>query len=400
MNSAPAKTRWDIVWLAVGAGVFCAFQVGKMPAAIPFLRADLSMSLVTAGIAVSMFNLIACAIGLIIGALSDMAGARRVILAGLIVSAIASLAGSQVTSDIGLLIARAVEGLGAIIVFIAAPIIIVRAIRITDMRQAFGAWGSYMPMGSGLMVTLSPFLIGPLGWRGMWLVCGGLLLIYAGVFFRGTRAVADPPSAPAAERLPTIFHDMKQVLRARGPWLLGLCFASYTGNYLAVTTFLPTYFVERLAYSQTLAALLTAVVIFGNVVGNLAGGRLLARGVPRWQLLTIASATMAACSFGIFSDDLPDWLPFVMACLFSTVGGILPVSILAGAPVHAPTPRQVGTTNGLIVQLGNLGMVVAPAILAAIVSQSGWSMGPVLIVISATVGILLALAIRHLEKAQ
>ena len=42
-----AQTRWDIVALAVFAGVVAALQVGKVPPALPEIRADLDLSLVT-----------------------------------------------------------------------------------------------------------------------------------------------------------------------------------------------------------------------------------------------------------------------------------------------------------------------------------------------------------------
>jgi len=394
------KTRWDIVWLAVGAGIACAFQVGKMPVSIPLLRAELDMSLVGAGIAVSMFNLIACLIGLTAGALADMAGARRVLLGGLLLTAAASLGGALATGETLLLVSRLVEGLGAIVVFVSGPIIIVRAIRPQDMRQAFGAWGSYMPIGTATMAALTPFLLGPIGWRGVWVVSGALLIAYATIFLFGTRAVADPPAAAPADRLPTVARDMKLVLRAPGPWLLGICFATYTANYLSVTTFLPTYFIERLKFDPTVAALLTAFVILGNAGGNLLGGRLLKLGLQRWHLITAASLIMGSCSFGIFLPGLPDWMPFVLAFAFSSLGGMLPASVLGGAAFFAPSPNQVGTTNGLVVQLGNFGMLLGPGVLAAVVSAAGWAAGPFVVMGSSLIGVAFAIAIGRAEAAR
>ena len=49
---SPAQKRFATDWAAVllisGAGVVVAFQIGKAPAALPALRADLRLDLVTA----------------------------------------------------------------------------------------------------------------------------------------------------------------------------------------------------------------------------------------------------------------------------------------------------------------------------------------------------------------
>ncbi len=42
-------TRWSVLFLALFAGIFGAFQNGKMPAALPTLTAELGLTLVEAG---------------------------------------------------------------------------------------------------------------------------------------------------------------------------------------------------------------------------------------------------------------------------------------------------------------------------------------------------------------
>ncbi|MCG8509802.1 MAG: hypothetical protein MI741_11300 [Rhodospirillales bacterium] len=42
-------TRWKIVWFSVIAGAIAAAHVGKLPPAMPDIRADLGLSLVVGG---------------------------------------------------------------------------------------------------------------------------------------------------------------------------------------------------------------------------------------------------------------------------------------------------------------------------------------------------------------
>lgn len=384
------RTRWPIVWLMVWAGTVTAFQVGKMPASIPHLQRDLGMSLVDAGIAVSIFNAVGCLIGVIAGALADVAGARRVVLIGMLLVGLSSLMGAAVDDSHLLLISRFLEGLGAIAVFVSGPLIILRVINQSDLKVAFGYWGAHMPAGVAIMVAATPFLLIPFGWRGVWVFNFGLLAVFALYFWRRTATIADKPSRDSGQKFAALKKDVGTVLGSRGPWLLGTCFATYTGNYLCVTSFLPVYFMDRLSYAPLTAALLTAVIILSNVIGNMTGGFLANRGVPRWVLVAIAAGTMGATTLGIYAEGVPVWLPFVLALCFSYVGGFLPASILGAVPVYAPSQNAVGTTAGFVVQFGNFGQLVCPPILAVIIAVGGWDAGPWFTVSLGAAGVLFA----------
>ena len=46
MGTSGAGTRWGVLFLALFAGIFGAFQNGKMPAALPTLTGELGLTLV------------------------------------------------------------------------------------------------------------------------------------------------------------------------------------------------------------------------------------------------------------------------------------------------------------------------------------------------------------------
>src|SRR5688572_26234930 len=116
-----ARTRWGVLFLALFAGIFGAFQNGKMPSSLPTLSAELGLSLVEAGWAVSLMYAMACALGLMAGAFADLWGARRFVIGGLLVTGLASGAGGFASGAAGLLAARFCEGLGLMAIFVAAP---------------------------------------------------------------------------------------------------------------------------------------------------------------------------------------------------------------------------------------------------------------------------------------
>ncbi len=325
-------------------------------------------------------------------------GARRLIIGGLIVTAAASIGGVFATGSALLLLSRFGEGIGAVAAFVATPSLILRAIDPRDMRLAMGIWSGYMPLGQSTMVLATPFLLLPFGWQGVWLGVAALLLGFAALFAAGTRPVPDPPPR-GGTRLRDLGADIGAVLSSRGVWLLALSFLTYTANFLSVTSFLPTFLVETQHYTIGWAATLTALVIFGNVLGNVSGGWLLQRGAPRWALILLASLIMGSTALLVYRAATPDAPRIALAFAFSYFGGLLPASVFSGVPRHAPTPRLIGTTNGMIMQCTYLGMLLSPPAFAALAADYGWSVAPLMTAASSALGVAMAILIgRHEAK--
>src|SRR5512139_610146 len=76
-------TNWPSIAAAIAAGVVGAFYIGKLPAALPELKADFSLSLVAASWVVSIFNALAVFAAPLFGLASDRVGALRFTLGGL-----------------------------------------------------------------------------------------------------------------------------------------------------------------------------------------------------------------------------------------------------------------------------------------------------------------------------
>src|SRR5215471_12538344 len=143
--------------------------------------------------------------------------------------------------------------------------------------------------------------------------------------------------------------------------------------------FLPTLLVEQQGLSPVAAGGLGALAVAANGVGNVAAGFLLGRGVPRWRLIAIATIAMLSCGILIFIAAPPLVPTLLLYIAFATLGGMLPASVLGGAPAHAPAPHLVPATNGLIVQGSNLGQVIGPPVIGAIAAAWGWQWAPLLL---------------------
>ena len=100
------------------------------------------------------------------GRMADLLGRRRMFMLGLVVFSVASLAGGLAQSEVWLIVARAVQGMGAAIVSPAALSIITNTFADGPERnRALGIWGAVAGAGGAAGVLLGGILTSALSWR-------------------------------------------------------------------------------------------------------------------------------------------------------------------------------------------------------------------------------------------
>lgn len=396
MTQVPT-TRWGVIFLILFAGSVGAAQLGKLPGALPEIRADLDIGLVTAGWIISTFVLIGaiCSVGA--GLTGDRFGHRRILLWGIALVAVGSFAGSLAPGSASLIPSRIIEGLGYIAVISTGPALIARAVTDRHRAMAFGVWSFYMPFGMASMVALSPVLITATGsWRGLWVINGALAAIaFVGLLsvLRGERF------QPVRSESPVGLREVRRTVSSAGPWIVAIAMGSYSLVYLSSMAFLPTFLIEREGMSPGTASILIGIAIFMNAPGCFAGGWLLKCNMPAWIGIAIAHAGMSVCAVGLYQDGISFELRYALALALPFCGGLIPPIVLARAQVHAPSPALYGTTMGLVIQVVSIGQFVGPPAMAALVAASGdWQSGAWLTVIACALGFSTAPMLRRLDR--
>jgi MFS family permease len=396
-DTAEAGTRWDLVALAVGAGILAGLQVGKVPPSLPILRAELGLDLVTAGLVASTFNAMGALLGITFGLVADRFGARLTLLSSAALLGLGSLWGGLAPGAGALLASRLLEGFGFIGLTVAAPKMIVAVARRRDLGLAVGIWANYMPAGMAASMLAAPLLLAQVGWRGLWFANAVVIALYILALAWGTRPARW--SAPASGRARFDRAAWGAAFARPGLWLYGACFGLYTIQWFAITAWLPTFLIETEGHSVAAAATIAAIVVAANMLGNFAAAWLMHRGVRRWLLVAIAFIGIAVAAFGVFSNltGTASKIPFAFA--FSILGGLLPASVLAGTAAHAPSPGQVAMASGFAVQGANLGGVIGPPLMAVLVGAlGGWSETWWLMVVAGGVGLVLVARLRVVER--
>ena len=368
---ALARTRWDIVAIAFAAGYMVGMQVGKVPPALPMLQAELDLSRVIAGLIASSFYGIGAVLGVAGGLLVDQLGIRRMVVVGGAAMALAGLAGGFAESGAPLLAARIVEGFGFVTLTVVGPKMLVTATDAGVRRFLLGVWGTYMPVGIALSLVIATALLEPIGWRGLWFLNSGLILVFVLVFLWG--AAPGRWQAPAVRGGSFDGAGARATLARPGPWLFGASFAIFAVEWQALMAWLPTFLIETQGRSLAGAALFTALFVLTTAFGSVACAGLLQRGVARWPLLAITFAGMGVCAAALFAPFTPVDAKIALALCFALASGPLPAVCFEGGIAHAPNPAQVAMAGGFVAQGAALGAVLGPPLLAAVTEAlGGW----------------------------
>jgi len=398
MAIAPAR-RADPALLVILAGVVAALHIGKLPPAIPVLRDALGLTLVQAGFLLSLVQLAGMSLGVVFGVVADTLESRRSMTLGLVLLAIVSALGGVTQGVAPLMLLRAAEGFGFLLVVLPAPGLVRSLVEPRRASAMMGLWGAYMPLATALALLFGPLAIAAIGWRGWWEALAALSAAMA-MWLRRVVPADARPTAAASPPLPSLAR-LRMTLAAPGPWLVALSFAMYSGQWLAVIGFLPSIYVQS-GITGAAAGVLTAAVAAVNMAGNIGSGRLLQRGVAPSRLLVIGFATMglgAAATFAGGGDaGLAPALRYGAVLLFSGVGGLIPATLFALAVRLAPGEGTLATTVGWVQQWSALGQFAGPPVVAAVASSAGgWQWTWVVTGACSVAGLVLTVGLSRLS---
>ncbi|WP_338700096.1 MFS transporter [Bradyrhizobium sp. 26S5] len=368
--------RWAAVAVVIGCGIGAALQVGKVAIAASMLQQNLGIDLAAVGTVAGIFAVLGLVGSVPAGVVIAAVGARRVLLCGLAAIALGAASGALAPSLAVLLASRLLEGLGFLLVMVAAPALLDRVVDVGARDVTMAVWSCVMPFGIALALVAGPIFD---GWRAIWWASSAfvaLLFVLAGVIVPEVASRTGPARTG-------LMQEAAALARRRTPALLMVLLALYSLMFFALFSFLPILLTERLGVSSQSAGGLSALAAAGNVVGNLAAGNLLARGVGRIVLIAVAAFVMGASALGIFLPVLGGWGAFFLCLLFSATGGLIPATLLATAPAAARSATMVPVMMGLLMTGSNFGQVTGPITVGAVVSTWGWGAACIMVVAAA-----------------
>lgn len=390
MTAITKPYSYRVAYFVVLAGVCAALHVWKLPPALPALQQELGLNLVESSFLLSLVQVAGMLFGLIAGLVAVKMGLRRCMLTGLALLGVASAAGATVDTERALLLLRAIEGAGFLMVIIPAPGLIKRLVTSDRLTRVLSIWSTYLPTGTAIILVLGAWVLTLSNWRVLWVLLAVLaacmfLLLWRFVPSDHDLAPSDQPEAPVSWA-----QQALTTLASGRVWLVGISFGLYTLQWSTVIGFLPTIY-HAVGVSGMQAGVFTAIAAGANLLGNLAAGRILQRGGSAVRLLQYAFAVMAVCGWVAFGLGVSALWQLFAVVVFSAVGGLIP-SILFILAVHfAPSRQTTPTTVGLVQQCNAVGQFVGPPLVAVVASiAAGWQLTWTVTASCAILGMFLA----------
>ncbi|MEM9010518.1 MAG: MFS transporter [Pseudomonadota bacterium] len=380
------RSDWGAIAATTFAGIAVATLIGKMSAAIPLIREDLGTGLSLLGTLAALISLVAAVAGLFFGVAARRIGPRRAVTLGLLAAALGSALGAGAGSVGLLLLLRGVEAAGFALVVAAGPALVQSRAAARDRALSLGIWGIWIPLGVAAILLVAALGGAGLGWRGLYLVSAGILVLSA-LWVR----VAVPPDAALS-----VPRFRFATLARRRLMLTIAAFAAFGGANMIMLAFLPTLLIDLAALPlawATAAAIVSSLLI---MPGNVLGGWMIGRQIAAGPIILFSLVAMGLTSIMVLGEGWSIGARIGAAAAFSLACGFAPGAIWGSIPALATVPDEAPVISGLLFQGAGLGQILGPFIIGVVVEGAGaWQAGLSVMLAFVGVGVITALALMR-----
>ena len=374
MTAATARVRppWGLVLLLVAAMIISFFDRGNLAVAAPVLAPEMGLSTWALGLLLSAFFWTYAVSQIGAGWLVDRIEVRWVYAAGFLLWSTATLSTGFVTSFGGLLAMRLLLGLGESVTYPASSRIL--AAVVPEHRR--GLANSLVDLGARLGPALGTMcgalLVVRLGWRGLFLITGGVGFLWLIPWL----ARAPRTLVPARTIEQAAGPGWAQLLSRRAVWGTcgGLCGANYAWYFLL--SWLPSYLVRERHFSLNSVAIWGAMPYVLMALSSVSCGILadhrISRGAPAVRVRRGFLVTGLIATAALLPATLLPRIEFAVAGLFMAClsFGIYASNLFSLTQTLAG-PEAAGRWTGLQNACGNLAGIASPLLTGWIVARTG-----------------------------
>jgi predicted MFS family arabinose efflux permease len=392
-----SSTDWFAVLTLFATGLAGAMHFAKVAPVMGAISAELQLSLVGAGFAVSILGIVGVVFAIGAGALVSAIGLAFGLWIALFGGAILAFAGAIAPDGLSFLGSRLLEGFSHLLIVVCSPALMAAHATERDKPVVLALWGCFFGTGFAITSEAAPAIIEAYGWRGLLAAHGVVLLLVGAATLLAIQRSGYRDSTAALPDARSLLASHVAVYRSGSPLRLALAFCTYTILFLAVLTFLGKLLPERFGWSEARAGSFIAMLSLLSLAATLTGGVLSRKGVTLLRGLATAFGIVGVASVMVFGLPLAEW-PTLGALVAMFIGfGLMPGFVFSNVPSVAPTPALAALTYGAIAQFGNVGTFAGTPIFAVAYQSIGWPGIAGFVVIMCIAGMAIA---RTVEPAQ
>jgi len=334
---------------------------------LPFIAADLGVTVALLGQVPALLMLLATSFGLVIGPLADHYGYRRTLLICLLAVVMSSLTTGLAATLPLLVLAALVGAVGrAAIMPVAQAIVAVSYVDDTARRHAVSRTQSGGPLAATVGIPLLTASAAVLQWRGAFLVLSGLALATALLLWRMLCRDEAPGHGPV--RLQRILAAYRPLVRHRASLTLIVAACLEHAGVWTMWTYYGAFYVQQHGFTTQQVGWVSLAAGLGVLLGQTAaGGRL---GSQPGRLFLVGCAGSGPL-IGL-SLLLPLPAPAAVALMAAgwLMHGLIMVSTVVLLVGQSPAGRA--TTLTLYASAMNLGVALGAALGGLALAQGGY----------------------------
>ena len=352
-----------IVWLVSAALFINYIDRGNLATAAPLMQEQLKLSATQLGILGSAFYYAYVPAQPLVGWLGERYGAHRLLGAGVAIWSVATLLTGFAGGFLSLLMLRLMLGLGESAGFPCGSKLVAVAVAPNRIGMANGIIAFAYLVGPAFGTTLGGVLMNSVGWRPVFVLFGGLSLLWLWPWSR----VRVPEPARSTTVAAIEGPSFRAILRQRGLWGASLGHFAANYNFYFCLSWLPYYLVKSRDFSMSSMAGLLGSAYLINAMAGLFGGWFCDAWIRTGRSASVIYKAMMALNHIVSIAAMIGMavLPLhgSIACLFAyeVVLGLSSPGIYAIPQIMAgpsATGRWVGVQNSI----GNIAGIFAPMI--------------------------------------
>jgi MFS family permease len=344
---------------------------GNLATAAPLMQQELKLNAAQLGVLLSAFYYGYVAFMAPVGWLAERHGAHKVLAAGVLIWSLATVLTGFVAGFTTLLLLRVLLGVGESGAFPCASKLMANAVQVRNLGIANGVLGFGYLVGPAVGTLLGGLMMSRLGWRPVFVLFGGLSLLWLWPWRTVVISRVERTRVPAPDD-PTF----REILRQRGLW--GAALGHFASNYsfYFILAWLPFYLVRARGFSMDAMAWIASWAYLLNAASAL----LMGWAADRWirsgrspdgiykGAMVVNHVGGIACMAGMVM--LPAFGSIAALFAYEIVCGLASPGVFAIPQIMAG-PRAAGRWVGVQNAIGNMAGFAAPALTGILVDQTG-----------------------------
>lgn len=382
------KRAWIVAFATIFAGVSLALVQNKVAPSMTTLMDAFSIDMATAGWLSSLFSLVGIVIAIPTAVILNKVGPKKGGIIALACAVVGSLIGVLSGGSVAILMAsRVIEGMGVGLMSVIGPSLIAMWFPEAKRGLPMSIWAAYQMGAQAVMFFLGAMLTSSFGWQGVWWF-GLAACVVALVFY--ILCVKSPRPEDSYADVESDDVSIAEGIKSPSAWILSLATMLFCIGCFGFVNWIATCWAQTFSWGEGEANMWVGYFSIFGVVAAVIIGALLNR-VKNRKLFGVVMliAYGAASVSGMFMDNPSFLIGFVIVYGFVDAG--FPCVLWTMAAQTVKKPELAGVALGVVSIGFNVGVLLGPPIIGAIVEAAGWHAGAIAICASCVLGAVVLL---------